>query len=97
MFGKCRFLGMFLFHHFFVQYLLAQKQFSIAATEHGKNMSLSHCENTKKSLKMGKPMIAIRSVLFVPPKIVILGCPQDAKVTDLSFKDSFGIREVKCP
>ena len=42
-------------------------------------------------------MKAIRSVLFVPPKIVILGCPQDAKVTDLSFKDSFGIREVKCP
>ena len=46
---------------------------------------------------MGKPVKAVRRVLFVPPKIAILGCSQDAKVTDFSFKDSFGIREVKCP
>jgi len=47
--------------------------------------------------KIGKPVKAIKSGLFVSPKIPILGCSPDAKVLDLSGKDIFGIGEVKRP
>ena len=47
--------------------------------------------------KMGKPVKVLRSGLFVCPKIPVLGCSPDAKITDLNCKHCFGLREVKCP
>lgn len=46
---------------------------------------------------MGKPVKVLKSRLFVSPNIPILGCSPDAKVIDLSCRDRFGIKEVKCP
>lgn len=85
-------------HEKFVGDLLAQKPISAAALEHGKKYEpVALKEYEKYMRKIGKPLKVLKSGLFVSPKISILGCSPDAKVIDLSCKDSFGIGEVKCP
>lgn len=85
-------------HEKFVGDLLAQKKITTAAMEHGKKYEpVALKEYEKYMRKMGKPVKVLKSGLFVSPKIPILGCSPDAKVIDLSCKDSFGIGEVKCP
>ena len=85
-------------HDKFVKDLLAQKEFTSAAVDHGKKYEpVALKEYEKYMRKMGKPVKVIKSGLFVSPKISILGCSPDVKVVDLSCKDNFGIGEVKCP
>lgn len=85
-------------HKKFVEDLLAQKPISAAALEHGKKYEPVALKEYEKYLrKVGKPVKVLKSGLFVSPKVPILGCSPDAKVIDLSCKDSFGIGEVKCP
>ena len=85
-------------HKKFVADLLAQKPISAAPLEHGKKYEPVALKEYEKYLrKMGKPIKVLKSGLFVSPKIPILGCSPDAKVIDLSCKDTFGIGEVKCP
>ena len=84
-------------HEKFVQDLLAQKPISTAALEHGKKYEPVALKEYEKFMrKMGKPVKVLKSGLFVS-KISFLGCSPDAKIIDLSSKDSFGIGEVKCP
>ena len=82
-----------------VQDLLAQKPILTAVMEYGKkNMNLWHLGSMRSFLrKMGKPVTVLRSGLFVCPKIPVLGCSPNAKITDLNCKHCFGLREVKCP
>ena len=85
-------------HDKFVKDLLAQKEFTSAAVEHGKKCEpVALKEYEKYMRKIGKPVKVIKSGLFVSPKMPILGCSPDAKVVDLSCQDNFGIGEVKCP
>lgn len=85
-------------HRKLVEDLLAQKQFSTAATQHGKQYENTALRKYEKHLRrMQKPIKVLESGLFVSPKIPILGCTPDAKVIDLSVTDHYGICEVKCP
>jgi len=85
-------------HEKCVEDLLSQKQFSSAATDHGKkNEAVALVKYETCLRKMSKPVKVLKSGLFVSPKIPILGCSPDSKVIDLSVKDRFGIVEVKCP
>lgn len=85
-------------HTKFVEDLLEQKQFSTAATQHGKDHESTALQKYETHLRrMQKPVKVLESGLFVSPKIPILGCTPDAKVIDLSVTDCYGICEVKCP
>lgn len=53
-------------------------------------------EYEKNMRRIGRPVKVLKYGFFVSPKIPILGCSPDAKVTDLSLKDRYGIGEVKC-
>ena len=85
-------------HTKFMEDLLAQKAFSSAAVEHGKKYEPVALKEYEKYIgKLGRPVKALNSGLFISPKIPILGCSPDAKVIDLSCTDRFGLGEVKCP
>lgn len=82
----------------FVNDLLAQKEFTSAAVEHGWKYEPAALKEYEKYVrKIGKPVKVVKSGLFVSPKIPIWGCSPDAKVVDLSCKDNFGIGEMKSP
>ena len=85
-------------HEKFVDDLLVQKQFSTAATQHGKdNEGIAIKKYESYLRKIQRPVKVLTCGLFVSPKISILGCTPDAIVMDLSVEDKFGICEVKCP
>ena len=64
----------------FVNDLLAQKEFTSAAVEHGWKYEPAALKEYEKYVrKIGKPVKVVKSGLFVSPKIPILGCSQMQK------------------